>query len=243
MNQKIIIYILIALMIRVIISCTCVPGIDTEKIITPSDLSHILFIHAQPDYEAIKVITEDGVLYKNLSYQGQGENNFFSYKDIKIGVSTITITNYQDSTIIFKSQLYLQKDSNYSFITYGKGNKVENLLLMDSIHKFSSNNAYVRLLNLSPDSPTCIFDLGDESDIHSEFLIKNGGYSRFYPIHTGKFTLTIRDSSKSQFILTVDTPLQFDAGMKYSVLLRGYLESDTLHPHAYSRNCMIIKTH
>jgi hypothetical protein len=224
------------LVFAAITGCTCVPDINTPKEISPTDLAHILFIHAHSDYESMKITTESSVLYENVNYQGQGNNNKFNYIDIKEGTSILSIFNYKDSSIIFKSQFNLKKDNKYTFLIYGKEKMVTALLLTDTIVNYSPNNCYIRFLNLSPDAPKCCFELTDDFNYSLPFFVAPKLNTQFVPIHSGNFSMEVLDSSKSFSF----TNLQFElkAGKTYSFILRGYLALG----HKNSVNCMLIET-
>ncbi|MBI5325664.1 MAG: DUF4397 domain-containing protein, partial [Ignavibacteriae bacterium] len=209
MNIKI--YFLFILASFLIISCECVPDINTPKVITPTDFGNVMFINAISDLDSIDICSTDKLISRNLLYDSAN----VIYKSIASGISSIRVQSNKDSTIYFNTMVELVKDEFYTFFAYGTSSRTYGLLIKDSIKNTVPTNAYVRFIHLSPDAPEIDFAF-DSYQINQP--VKYKSYTKFIPIPTGSFTLIITDSQNSNEITRVDN-YNFKPGKFYNLLL------------------------
>jgi Domain of unknown function (DUF4397) len=194
--------------------CECVPGIDTPKVIEPVDFANVLFINAMPDVDVVDVWSTDHLVLGNLSY----DNNQNIYKKIGAGSSNIKFIVQKDSSIIFNSTTELQKDENYTFIGYGRNDRIKGMLMSDSIDSYSANNAYIRFAHVSDDAPAVKFII---SSYPINPALDYGLYSGIYPVPIGKYSISVNDTLTNSTLAKIDT-LDIKAGSLYNLILRGH---------------------
>jgi len=212
-----------------LISCECVTKIDTPKVIEPTDFANVMFINAIPEIDSVDICTADKIISRNLRYDSAS----VEYKVIASGISSIRIQSNKDSSIYYNTMLELKKDEHYTFFAYGTRNRVNGLLISDSIGQVVPTNAYVRFVHLSKDAPEVVFAF-DSYQINQP--VKYKSYTKFMPIPTGVFTLIINDSGNGSEITKVEN-YNFKPGKYYNLLLKGFY----IQPNSRQLKCDIIE--
>lgn len=211
------------------VSCECVPEIDTAKIVDPTDFALVMFINAIPEIDSVDICSADEIKSRKLIYDSAS----IDYNKIASGLTSLRIQSYKDSTIYYNTMLELIKNSHYSFFAFSTKSRINGLLINDSIDNVIPTNAYVRFVHLSQDAPEVDFAF---DNLQMNQPVKYKSYTKFMPIPTGVFTLTINDSEIGSEITKVED-YNFRPGKYYNLLLKGYY----IQPNPKPLKCDIIE--
>lgn len=166
---------IIALSAFAIISCECVPGIDTPKKIEPSDYTEFLFVNASDDLSSIEVSADDLNLGSIINY----EDTKLKYNRVPIGFPQICF--YESGFPIYTTFVKSDKKICYNLFIYGKKNKPNVYLIQDSIR--DKNTKIVNFIPISGNNIILKIDKSYETEFlditHSEINLSNSGKTMF----------------------------------------------------------------
>lgn len=201
-----------------LIGCECVTEIDTPKNILPSTYAHIMTLNAFPEFEDLKIYSEFWKKPFFIYYNSNDNDN--NYRDITYGLNSIKILTKKDS-VIFNSTLSLEKTKYYTFIVFGYKQRVQAMLLKDSVFNYKKTNSYFRCIHLSPDAPQLNFIINSNYPIIHSLPYKTN--SAFAPVVAGNYSIKINNALTDSTLVTIKN-YEFKEGYLYSVLLKGYTE-------------------
>ncbi len=223
MKKKILI-ILIPLAI-IIYACECVVDNDTEKIITPTEFANIVFINAVSDIELsnILVYSASKILQRLDTIESNWNKFEAEYKKVGIKVANnknnLKLVNFYDTTqILFNSVLDIQKDSNYTFVAFGKNKYIQSIFVSDYIETYNPDNIYFRFFNAVSDSPTLTVEVESEGYLN-KFSIEAGKATQIFALPNGKFKITLL--SADSLYMKVYRDLSFEQGKMNNFILKG----------------------
>lgn len=196
--------------------CQCVPSIDTPKEVNPTFYSHILFVNAHPDIDEINILIGNNALVKSLFYNSDPKD----YYNVSPGSQNIQITGYNDSTL-FNSTINLVDKQNYTLIAYGTDSRVQVKILNDTISNYSSNNAYYRFVDMTPDAPILIPSI---TGLLPENTLSYRFYTPFKAIVGDKYDIQLKvlTQSLTDSVVLSSNNINFSAGSIYSIVVTGY---------------------
>ncbi|MGQ9818650.1 MAG: hypothetical protein ACUVQ1_01805 [Candidatus Kapaibacteriales bacterium] len=199
-------------------SCQCVPGLDTEQDISPSQFARVMSINCVPN-QKIGVIIGNREIHSALSYDME---EGFKYFNVAPGIQNFSVTIKNDS-IVYNGFAELKKGFAYSFFLYPFNKRIQSLLLNDTISNYSGSNSYFRFVFLAPiQAPTLLFQVEDQYPISVGLSFKLA--SQFFTTYPGKYQIRVSDP-ESDSTLRKLVNYQFKPGKGYSIVLRGYFES------------------
>lgn len=204
--------------IIVFVSCQCVPGLDTEQDISPSQYARVMSINCVPN-QKVGVIIGGKDIYSALNYDME---EGFKYFDVPPGISNFSITLKKDS-IVYNGFAELKKGYAYSLFIYPFSKRIQTLLLYDTISNYSSSNSYFRFVFLAPmQAPTLLFQIEDQYPISVGLSFRLA--SKFFTIYPGKYQVKVSNPENDSTLIKL-VNFQFKPGKGYSIVLRGYIES------------------
>lgn len=201
-----------------LIGCECVTDIDTPKNISPSTYAHIMTISAAPEFDELKIFSE--FWQKTFFIYYNHSDGDIPYRDITYGINNIKVLTKKDS-VIFNSTLNLEKTKYYTFIVFGSKQRVQGMLLKDSVYKYKKTTAYFRCIHTSSDVPQVNFIINSNYPIIQSLPFKT--YSAFTPIVAGFYSIKINDASTDSTLINIKN-YEFKEGLLYSIILKGYAE-------------------
>jgi hypothetical protein len=209
---------IVILIILLLIGCECVTDIDTPKNISPSTYAHIMTLSAAPEFDELKIFSEFWQKPFFIYYNNSDDN--FSYRDITYGLNNIKVLTKKDS-VIFNSTLSLEKTKYYTFIIFGTKQRIQAMLLKDSVYNYKKTTAYFRCIHTSSDVPQVNFIINSSYPIiHSQPYKTN---SAFTPIVSGFYSIKINNSLTDSTLIHIKN-YEFKEGFLYSIILKGYAE-------------------
>ena len=195
-------------------SCECVPDIVTPRKIIPDQYANVMFLNSNSDFDLMKFQTESGNFVVNSFYLTEK----FSYQSMIPGIVNVQILTQRDS-MLFNSVMDLNKSYPYTFFAFGNADRVQGLLLVDTVFRYSKYNTFFRCINLAMSSPYIKFLIVGSYPIEKIKPYKTS--SGFYPISSGLYKIEIRNATNDSLLLTYNNA-EFKPGRAYSLLLRGY---------------------
>lgn len=214
-----------------IVGCECVTEIDTPKNISPSTYSHIMTLTTIPEFDELKIFSD---FWQKPFFIYYNSDDDFRYKDITYGLNNIRVLTRKDS-VIFNSTLSLEKTKYYTFIIIGSKQRVQAMLLKDSIYNYKKTNAYFRCIHASSDAPQVNFIINSSYPIIHSLPYKTN--SLFTPIVSGFYSIKINDAITDSTLINIKN-YEFKEGFLYSLILRGYMDGKGKK----SLECQIVET-
>ncbi len=214
------------------IGCECVTDIETPKNISPSTYAHIMTITVFPEFDELKIFSEFWQKPFYIYYNNSDDD--FKYRDITYGLNNIKVLTKKDS-VIYNSTLLLEKTKYYTFIIFGSKQRVQAMLLKDSVYNYKKTTAYFRCIHASSDVPQVNFVINSNYPIIHSLPYKSN--SSFTPILSGFYSLKINDALTDSTLIHIKN-YEFKEGFIYSIILKGYSEGKG----SKSLECQIIES-
>lgn len=212
--------------------CECVTEIDTPKNISPSTYAHLMTITALPEFDELKIYNEFWQKPFYIFYQNDANN--YQYKDITYGLNNIRVMTRKDS-VIFNSTISLEKTKYYTFIIFGSKQRVQAMLLRDSIFNYKKSNAYFRCIHTSSDAPQVNFIINSNYPIIYSLPYRTN--SNFTPVVPGIYSIKINDAITDSTLTSIKK-FEFKEGFLYTLILRGYSEGKGIK----NLECQIVES-
>lgn len=206
-------FIIIGLMfsISLLISCECIPEINTPKIISPDNYANALFVNAIADRENLTAESNDIPLLGTISYT----NPDYKYIKINSGDSYLRLLDKETGLSLFNMPVRLDKFKFYTVIFYGYRNSAKALILSDSLPQGSST---YRFVHTSFDSRDFIFRVTSNS-IQKDVSLSFKDFTEPEEIMSGNYTISIVDPENDRVILSSSVRIENDRSYKF--VLKG----------------------
>jgi len=214
------------------VGCQCIPSLDTEKEITPSQYSRVLCVNCAPSFPKVKVVVGDITLHNSLSYDME---EGYKYFNVPPGVSNFVIM-YKTDSVLYNGFASLSKGMAYTFLIMQLQRRIKGLLLYDTLGSFSMTNSYFRFINLALNSPSSLlFQIEQQYPIYFPLGFKS--FTKFYTTYPEKYRISVKDAEKDSTLFDIKG-YQLQAGKGYSIILRGDFQSND---QRYGPNLIIIQ--
>lgn len=191
-----------------LLSCECVPGINSPKIVEPDEPAFVNFVHALPDKPDLNIKTELKTIL-NISYDEPKIN----YESIASGRNNFKLIRTDNSNTIYSRTTELIKDKKYTFIAYGYGNVARELLLNDITDNIDT---YFRIAHVSLNAPPVRAEIGDSND----FFLSFRDYTPNNIISSGIYHIRIFAAESDSLLLDIQS-VSFSSGSLSTLILRG----------------------
>ncbi|SDL02163.1 protein of unknown function [Pedobacter sp. ok626] len=139
-----------------------------------------------------------------------------AYSTLTAGNHTLSFTTESSVNVLATKTVSLEENGVYSAFLIDKGNNLDVLLIKDEINVASTEKAFIRFINLSPDAPEL-----DLSVSEAETLISGKAYksaSAFQAIDPKTYSFELKANGIVKTILTDQT---LTAGKYYTIIARG----------------------
>ncbi len=181
--------------------------------------------NASPTYATYDFYLNDGKLNSVAIPFGGGA----SYKQYTAGTYNLKLTTAGRPESLVTKSVALSQNTYYSYFVVNRTASLDGMLITDDVSATSTTNAFVRFINLSPDSPA-----QDLSVTGSTSLVTNKTYktaSAFVPITAGTYSFDVKDNSTGA-VKTTLAGVSLVANGKYTIISRGLLTplSGVEHP-------------
>ncbi|KEI13825.1 hypothetical protein Z959_04945 [Clostridium novyi B str. ATCC 27606] len=159
--------------------------------------SFIRLLHASPNAPAVDVYFNNQIITPNLKYK-----DFTQYMSILPGIYNIKVFPAGKlSSPIIDTRIKIPSNK---ILTLVIGNTLNNILVLpyeEAKLPIPPNNAYVKFVHLSPDTPNLDITLTNDT-----ILFKNVGFekaTKYIPLKTGDYTIHAKPTGTNKVILTV----------------------------------------
>ncbi|MGB9852867.1 MAG: hypothetical protein ACPLPX_08405 [Candidatus Kapaibacteriota bacterium] len=212
--------------------CQCVPGLDTEQEITPSQYSNVMCVNCAPMFEKVKVVVGEYLLHSSLDYQME---EGYKYFNVAPGVTNFVIM-YKNDSVLYNGVANLSKAVPYTFLIIQMQRRIKGILLYDTIGIYSPTNSYFRFVNMAINSSsTLLFQIEQQYPIYFPLGFKS--YTRFLTTYPARYKITIRDVEKDSTLVEIKN-FELLAGKGYSFIFRGDFQDKT---EKYIPSLLIVK--
>lgn len=143
---------------------------------------------------------------------------FVTYQQVASGNLSVKLTDGLSNELIMERSVTTDVNNVYSLFLIGKDDEKDILLVTDKFPDVSSDKAYVRLINFSPDAGPLDLVLADNTILSGDHTYKAA--SGFVPVDSGTYSFAINDSESGvlKYQLAGQT---LAAGKVYSVVALG----------------------
>lgn len=215
-NSKL--YIVFFVCMLMLVSCECIPSIVSPEIKEPTEFASVNFINAIPDYDSIDVWEGNRSVLSDIDYN----NPLPDYKKITSGRPNIRMQSSTDLSIFYNSMLDFEKDKKYSVIAYGTKRRYNILMMSEIIANYNQSNAYIRFINVSPDSPVVRFDI---SSYPINPVLSFKSFTDYNAIPIGSFSISAVDTASKKELIKINN-VDLKSGKVYKVILEGFSQQD-----------------
>ncbi|MEJ5287314.1 MAG: hypothetical protein WHV60_08910 [Bacteroidota bacterium] len=230
--KKFFVVIIAFILVLLIWGCQCIPSLDTEQEITPSQFSKVMCVNCAPSYEKVKVSVGEYLLHNSLDY---GMEEGFKYFNVTPGVKNFVVMVKGDS-VLYNGFASLTKAVPYTFLIIQMQRRVKGMLLYDTIGTFSPTNCYFRFINVAVNSPTnLLFQIEHQYPVYFSLGFKS--FTRFFTTYPERYKVTITDVEKDSVLFELRN-FELSAGKGYSFILRGDFQSEN---ERYAPNLLIVQ--
>ncbi len=208
-------YKLLFLLLGLLLGCQCIPSLDTEQEITPSQYSKVMVVNCSPQFEKLKVFAGDYLLHSALYY---GMEEGFRYSNIPPGVVNFIVLYKSDSTL-YNGMVSLRKAFPYTFLIYQLQKRIQVYLSYDTLSSYSSTNTYFRFINVANNSPSSlVFQIEHQYPLALSLGFRN--HTKYFTTYPERYNITIKDAEKDSVLIGIRN-YYFMQGKGYSIILRG----------------------
>jgi hypothetical protein len=140
------------------------------------------------------------------------------YGNVTAGDHTLSFTTESGTDVLATKTINLEENGIYSSFLIDKGSNMDVLLVKDEISEISTEKAFIRFINLSPDAPALDLSVTD-----GETLISNNVYksaSAFQSIDPKTYSFDLKANGVVKTVLAEQTLV---AGQYYTIISRGLL--------------------
>jgi len=144
------------------------------------------------------------------------------YAQHAAGDFSIKVTTANAVDNLLNKTITLADQTAYSYYLIGKTPNLDGLLVTDDLSTYSTDKAFVRFINLSPDAPTLDLFVKDATTS----LIADKAYkavSGFVAIDPAVYNYDIKEKTTGTVKASISTGAALVAGKYYTVIARGLL--------------------
>ena len=188
----------------------------------PGGPSGNMFINGLTDGKVSTVLVSDSV-YTGLT---AGFGNFTQYQDVANGDHQFKLRDNTNNSILLTGSFKIGGDRHYSLMAVNSSLNPEWVLVEDDLSIADTTKAYIRLINLCPNSSSMQLKITSGADVVNDLSFKSA--SAFQALTAGKTNFTISSNST---ILTSISNFNLLPGKKYSILMTGLVNQTPKASH------------
>jgi hypothetical protein len=178
-----------------------------------STYAAITFFNASPSFSTYDIYLNDSRINSTAIPFGGA----ISYSQRVSGNYTVkyTISGRPESALT--KSISLSPNTYYSYFLINTSSNLDGLLVTDDLSATSTTNAYVRFINLSPDSPAQDLVINGGATITTSKAYK--AVSTYSSLAAGKYTFDIKETGGAVKASLTDVTLS--AGAYYTIISKG----------------------
>ena len=156
------------------------------------------------------------------------------YVQPSAGQCDLKFTIANDPNALFTKSVSLTANVAYSYYLIDKGASLDGLLITDLMSTITTEKAYVKFINLSPDAPALSLNVKGGVNLSSSKMYKAA--SEFVAVDVKTQSFELKDASGNVKTTLLDEPIQ--GGRYYTIIARGYLNPGN-NDQAFSAQAII----
>ncbi|EDM34489.1 hypothetical protein PBAL39_10845 [Pedobacter sp. BAL39] len=177
---------------------------------------YVSVINTSPTLGTVNIYVDGTVLNSGAVPFGGA----LAYSQVTAGDHTFKFTTASGTESLLTKAVSLSADKIYSFYLTGKEEQMDGLLVEDDLSVSSTDKAFVRFINLSPDAPALDLSTADGVMLFSAKAYRES--TAFNAINPATYTLVIKDASTAVQYAAINA-IAFTAGKYYTIISRGML--------------------
>lgn len=174
-----------------IFSCECVPGIETDKKITPKESTDAAFINCTSDNTPLTLYSNSVSIEKSLA---NNQNNV-NYSKFYIGDNFLQVEDDHQS-LLYSGLLNFAKGNKYSVFAFGRKSRLRVLSILDSLPKNIMSG--FRFINLNPESKSILVQISGYDNKELKFR----SYTDVFPLGLSPISYSITDIETNNLLRT-----------------------------------------
>lgn len=182
---------------------------------TDTTVSYVRVVNAVPSLSTYLVYL-NGSIISSAALPFGGSTSLTSRS---AGTYNIKFTSGSSAETLFAKDISLNQSTTYSYYLVNKPGQLDGLLISDDLSVPSTDKAYIRFINLSPDAPALdLFKTGTTTSYATNKAFKTT--TSFVTVDAGTYSLDVKDTATGA-IKTTKTDAVFSAGYHYDVVCGG----------------------
>ncbi|TCC97110.1 DUF4397 domain-containing protein [Pedobacter hiemivivus] len=177
--------------------------------------SYLSIANASPTLGTYNIYL-DGTKYNTSGAVAFG--GVITYSSLTAGDHTLSFTTESSSNVLTSKTVSLEDNEAYSAFLIDKGDKQEVLLVKDEMTVASTEKAFIRFINLSPDAPALDLSVSDGETLISDKAYKSA--SAFQAIDPKVYSFELKANGIVKALLADQT---LTAGKYYTIISRGLI--------------------
>lgn len=185
------------------------------------NISYLRVFNASPTFGTYNLYTNDKMINTGpIPFGGS-----LAYAQFEAGTHSIKFTTAGDVTSLLTKQVTLAAKKVNTLYLIDKDDKLDAIFVVDGdAGVTSSDKAFVKFINLSPDAPALDLKVKDGASLVTSKAYKTG--SEYAQIDPKTYSFEIKDSATGN-VKTTLTDVVFTAGRYYTIISRGLLNPGT----------------
>lgn len=208
-----------------VLIATLLTFISCSKEAEVTTVSGISIVNASPTIATYNAYLDGSkIVNAALSFGGT-----VSYIQVTSADHVLKFTTESDVTPLMTKTVSLSGDQAYSFYLIDRNDQLDGLLVKDDLVTYSTEKAFVRFINLSPDAPALDLGIteGTSNLISNQAYKESSGFSEIDPATT---SFDIKDKATGEIRATING-IKMIAGYYYTVIARGVMTPGALDQH------------
>jgi hypothetical protein len=181
-----------------------------------ADVSYLRVINASPTLGTFNVYLNDQIVNKAAVPFG----GTISYLSLNASNHQIKFTTASDAQSLLTKTLTINKNTAYSFFLIDKDTSLDGLLITDDMANPTTDKAYVKFINLSPDAPALDLNIVGGTSLVTSKAYKTS--STFVAVDPKTYAFEIKTSTTG-LVKTTLNDVVLTGGRYYTIISRGLL--------------------
>lgn len=186
--------------------------------VNTTGLSSITIVNASPNLATYNTYLDGTkVIEGALPFGG-----IIPYSTLTAGDHTLKFTTETDLAALLTKTITVSENKAYSFFIINRKEDMDGLLVSDSPESYSTEKAFVRFINLSPDAPALNLSLSNGT----QNLISNKSYkeiSSFMEVDPGTYSFSAKSDAQNEVKASLDNAVLV-AGYYYTIMSIGLVK-------------------
>jgi len=183
------------------------------------DISYLSIVNATPTLGTFNAYVDD------IKFTTSGPLSFGSsinYFQRTPGAHTVKFTTASSTDALISKSITLEANKAHSLFLINKSSNMDYLLIPDQLNSATSDKAFVRFINLSPDAPALNLNVKDvETALIADKAFK--AVSNFIETEAKFYTFQLKNKSTNAAVGENDLTFELKAGKAYTIMAVGLL--------------------